>query len=140
MSDFNGQTSQQIREGKMWTPRAHIIGDPCLRQQAEEMAPAIFHAIVEAAELARFEASPVFDSLMQAVGERERRLPDGTTFTVDAVGPYAFVAKLAQRVARGEIFESDINFAMAVRKGGTLAEWTFNAGRSLADKGLLSLS
>lgn len=121
---------------RAYTPKAHILFG-AQAQLAEQNAPAIFRFLVEQAEAERYAPSPALELLSVKTGETLRtNRTTGEQYTAPTFGPYKFVVDVARKVAAGEKFTSDLNFAQVVGKGGTFAEWTWNSFRFLADKGL----
>lgn len=132
-ADANASTAAR-REYK---PRESILPTPELRARAAHAGPLFFMELVQGWERvdgqldAACPDNPVrivgmYDDAPRQDGNGMRRVPST---------PYAFVNALARRVARGEAFLEDISFDQTVAKGGTLAEWAFNAARYVYQQG-----
>lgn len=125
---------------RVYTPRGSIFASDSLKARAQVVGPDFFAQLVKEAEAMQAErrVEPKPGTALDAIGLPERPTAEQYRLAADAgqrrpyarrPTPYSFIASLAVNVACGRTFFEDIRFDQILRKGGTLAEWAFNAAR-----------
>ncbi len=124
------------RRAGEYRPRASILPTPELRARAAMVGPLFFAELVAQWEMVDGSVKALrsdtaagqiglYETVARDDGNGTRRVPHS---------PASFANALARRVATGEAFMEDISFDEPTQKGGTLAEWLFNAARTLAQR------